>query len=198
MDRAPPRPAAARRAGGAGADGGDRGAIPPMASAKLPASSRFEQAGRRPPRRSVRFPAGCSRSARLRRVVVAISRTITGALEQAPPAARTRSPAMISNWSPLRRTRIGWMMPFTRIDCASSSSGPCWICRRGCRGLGTMRSRSTSSGTPRGAAGTGGGATAASAGASGIRALRPRPSAGRFSATQTSLQQRDRTIHQPA
>ena len=38
-----------------------------------------------------------------------------------------------------------------------------------------------------------GAATGASAGASGIRALRPRPSAGRFSATQTSLQQRDRT-----
>ena len=84
------------------------------------------------------------------------------------------------------------MIPLTRIDWASSSRGPWSIWTRGWRGFGTMRSRSTSSGTPRGAAGAAGrGAGGASAGASGIRALRPRPSAGRFSATQTSSHQQD-------
>ena len=74
------------------------------------------------------LPAGDFRRARARasaaRQPAGRSRTTTGTLSSpARCAARhRRSPAMIRYVLPVRRTRIGWMMPLARIEAASSSS----------------------------------------------------------------------------
>src|SRR5262245_40179636 len=68
---------------------------------------------------------------------------------------------------------IGWMIPFARIERDSSSIRSSSICVRGWNLLGRRRSVSTSSARSADAAGAGA--------VSGMSALRPRPSAGRFS-----------------
>src|SRR5215208_411185 len=65
------------------------------------------------------------------------------------------------------------MMPLALIESASSWSLASSICTRGCKSFGARRSMSTSIAPARGASG-----------ASGIRALRPFPSAGRRSIIQ--------------
>src|SRR4051812_22955745 len=70
----------------------------------------------------------------------------------------------------MRRTTIGWMMPLARIDFARSSRRPSSMVVRGWNLFGRSRSVSTSNAR-----------SGAAAGASGISALSPRPSAGRFS-----------------
>jgi len=62
-------------------------------------------------------------------------------------ARQRRSPAMSSKRTsrgsvapPTLRTTIGWMIPFSRIDWASSSSSASSKCCRGCPGCGTILS----------------------------------------------------------
>src|SRR6185369_1426127 len=107
----------------------------------------------------------------------ATSRTAMGTRSRpASFAARQRrSPAMIWNRSPIRRTTMGWMTPLLLIDCASSWSLASSTCPRGWNSFGVRRSISVSTV----AVGRGGGR-------SGINALRPLPSAGRFSMVITS------------
>src|SRR5262245_19344350 len=108
----------------------------------------------------------------------ATSRTAIGTRSRpASFAARQRrSPAMIWKRSPIRRTTMGWMTPLVLIDCASSWSLASSTCPRGWKSFGARRSMSVSTV----AVGRGGGR-------SGISALRPLPSAGRFSMWATGI-----------
>ena len=73
---------------------------------------------------------------------------------------------------PTLRTSIGWMMPFVRIDWASSSRRPSSMVVRGWRGFGASKSISTSVGRAA--------RYRVARGASGMSALKPRPSGGTF------------------